>query len=372
MRKTTMAALATAAAACSCVAHAQSSVTIYGILDTGVETARASNGVHSVVMMQTAHVPSRLGFRGVEDLGGGLRAGFVLEMGLGVDSGSILQGGRGFGRSSYVSIGSAAWGDLLFGQQLSVMQNIAFYDPDHFSPYSPALAMQLSNLEQTAQSNMITYQSPVFSGVSARVSYALGENAATAPNPGAPQVVGAGTMKNSREAIVDYRGGGLSGALAYQDGGQHLNTGGDATQRLAALAALYDFGQWELGGVYWTERNALPNGRVPTTKLWTLGAVWKITPAVRLVAQAGRATDNGRVYATGATKANGRNNYLNFGAEYSFSRNTHVYFRVGRVDDENNGFNGRATLASTPLREAAPLPVNGWSRGAMVGFRHRF
>lgn len=360
-------------------AYAQSSVAIYGILDTGVEHASASNGVSNTVLMQTAHVPSRLGFRGTEDLGGGMHAGFVLEMGIGVDTGNILQGGRGFGRESYVSWGTAGAGTLRLGRQYSVMQAVAFYDPDHFSPYSPALAMQLSNLEQTSQDNVIRYVSPEFGGFSASASYAMGEKAKVAPNPGAPQVVGPGTIKSSRGLLLAYgtkrlfeEKPGLLASLAYQDGGQDLAAGGEAKQRMVAASALYDFGAWDLGGVWWQHRNALPNGAKPETTLWTIGATWRVMPALRLVAQVGRADDNGLVYATGAAKAHGKDTYLNFGATYSFSRNVHVYFRVGRVADDNNGFNGRAALASTPLREAAPVPENGSSRGAMAGLRIRF
>lgn len=360
-------------------AFAQSSVSIYGILDTGVEHASASNGVSNTIVMQTAHVPSRLGFRGTEDLGGGMHAGFLLEMGIGVDTGSILQGGRGFGRESYVSFGSASAGTLRLGRQYSVMQSVAFYDPDHFSTYSPALAMQLSNLEQTSQDNVIRYVSPEFGGFSGTLSYAMGEKAAAAPNPGAPQVVGAGTAKSSRGLLLSYGTKGLAeekpgllASLAYQDGGQDLTAGGVAKQRMIAASALYDFGAWELGGVWWQHRGELPNRSTPQTTLWTVGASWRVLPALRLIAQVGRAQDNGLAYTTGAAKARGRDTYMNFGATYSFSRSVHVYFRVGRVADENNGFNGRASLASTSLREAAPVPVNGSSRGAMAGLRIRF
>ncbi|WP_347614526.1 porin, partial [Comamonas thiooxydans] len=87
------------------LAHAQSSVQIYGIVDTAVETMNNVGATKSSLTRMpnlTGSVPSRLGFRGREDLGGGLSASFTLEMGIGPDSGALNQGGRGFGRQSFV------------------------------------------------------------------------------------------------------------------------------------------------------------------------------------------------------------------------------------------------------------------------------
>ncbi|MPS96332.1 porin, partial [Comamonas sp.] len=77
-------------------AHAQSSVQIYGILDTAVETMNhvgASSSTLTRMPNLSGSVPSRLGFRGREDLGGGLSASFTLEMGIAPDSGALNQGG---------------------------------------------------------------------------------------------------------------------------------------------------------------------------------------------------------------------------------------------------------------------------------------
>lgn len=354
-------------------ASAQPTVTVYGILDLAVENARSSSGLEVTSMKQTGHVPSRLGFRGTENLGNGLKAGFELEGGIGVDSGSFLQGGRPFGRSAYVSLGSAGAGDMRLGRQLSLMQAaLAPYDPDHFSPYSPALAMQLSNLEQTTLSNVISYWSPQVGGFSGALAYSLSEDEAAAPSPGAPQVVGAGTSKDVKAALLRYRGKALSGALGFQAGGQELAAGGDADQRMLSLAALYKMGIFEVGGVYWIHRNELSSGVTPTTKVWTLGGKWHVTPSLYLVAQVGRAKDNGKAYATGADKAEGTNTYLNFGGTYSFSKRTAAYVRFGRIADENGGFNGRPAIASVAVRDSAPVVADGSTRAVAIGLRHAF
>src|SRR5438034_827122 len=95
---------------CAATAQAQSSVTIYGLVDTGItytnkvlNTTTSQSGskfsVHPGAMQG-----SRLGFRGVEDLGGGMKALFVLENGFAVDTGTMLQGGLLFGRKSVVGL----------------------------------------------------------------------------------------------------------------------------------------------------------------------------------------------------------------------------------------------------------------------------
>lgn len=112
---TTIKLMALGAAMLAGAAHAQSNVTMYGILDAAVEYyGNADAAGHSVTRMPSlggGMFPSRLGFRGTEDLGDGLKAVFVLENGLAPDSGTLGQGGRLFGRQ-------ATWDWLVAGARL--------------------------------------------------------------------------------------------------------------------------------------------------------------------------------------------------------------------------------------------------------------
>src|SRR5437016_12597124 len=103
-------------------AMAQSHVTVYGVLDSGlVYTTHANAAGDSLVKVPglTGSGPSRLGFRGTEDLGGGLQAVFVLENGLAVDTGTVGQGNRLFGRQAYVGL-KGGYGTLMLGRQVNM------------------------------------------------------------------------------------------------------------------------------------------------------------------------------------------------------------------------------------------------------------
>src|SRR4051812_3304474 len=92
--------------------YAQSSVTLYGVIDTGVEfVSHASAAGNYVVRMPgiSGEYPSRWGIQGKEDLGGGLTAIFTLENGFNVRGGDLGQGGRLFGRQAWVGVQSK-WG----------------------------------------------------------------------------------------------------------------------------------------------------------------------------------------------------------------------------------------------------------------------
>ncbi|MCG1042370.1 porin [Mycetohabitans sp. B8] len=103
----------TLALACTCIGAAapclaQSSVTLYGIVDEGLTYTINQNGGHNFQLQSGATQGSRWGLRAAEDLGGGMRAAFLLENGFGPSTGVLGQNNRLFGRSAYVGIDSHA------------------------------------------------------------------------------------------------------------------------------------------------------------------------------------------------------------------------------------------------------------------------
>lgn len=103
------------------LSHAQGSVTLYGVVDEGVNwtsNVRSASGEGSgqIAMLSNIIQPSRSGLRGVEDLGRGTKAIFVLENGFDPSSGQFGQGGLEFGRRTYAGL-SGGWGAITLGRQ---------------------------------------------------------------------------------------------------------------------------------------------------------------------------------------------------------------------------------------------------------------
>ena len=115
MKKTLMVAALTGVFATA--AHAQSSVTLYGLIDAGITYANNSGG-HSLWKASSGTVNgSRWGLRGAEDLGGGLKAIFTLENGFSIMNGTAKQSSRMFGRQAFVGLASDQYGAVTLGRQ---------------------------------------------------------------------------------------------------------------------------------------------------------------------------------------------------------------------------------------------------------------
>lgn len=171
------AALASLAALliCAPAAHAQSSVTLYGIISTGVGWVSNVGGSSSTQMIAGTMQNNRWGLRGVEDVGGGLSAIFTLENGFDITNGQFQQGGRMFGRQAYVGLSDHSWGTVTLGRQY----DIPFDYLDRFE--APVAALGLAthigdndNLFGSYRSNnSIKYQSPTVNGLRGSVMYAM-------------------------------------------------------------------------------------------------------------------------------------------------------------------------------------------------------
>lgn len=112
-----MSVIASAMLGAPMLASAQSSVTLYGLVDMGVGYTNNVGG-HSVWQMASGFAQgSRWGLKGTEDLGGGYNALFQIENGFNANSGTLGQGGRGFGRQAYVGLGSQRFGTVTLGRQ---------------------------------------------------------------------------------------------------------------------------------------------------------------------------------------------------------------------------------------------------------------
>jgi predicted porin len=166
------------------VAHAQSSVTIYGIIDASVGyNSKVATGVGRATGNRAgvdsgAIKGSRIGFKGSEDLGGGLKALFNLENGFNVDTGAAAQNGTLFGRTATVGL-SGNFGAVLLGRQKDFTDDIAaFTSVDDFGGLiSNAHARDLDRTNGERVNNSIRYNTPNVNGFYGSLIYGFGEQA---------------------------------------------------------------------------------------------------------------------------------------------------------------------------------------------------
>lgn len=160
------------------VAAAQSSVSIYGIVDAGLVHERGGAAGSVTRVSSGVANASRIGFRGTEDLGNGVSAFFVLETGAKIDTGELDVAGSIFNRQALVGLKSSA-GAVTLGRQYTPYYTTVSTVAD---PFGAGLSGSAKNLMPTAgvntrSSNTVMYTSPQLSGVSGELAYSLGERA---------------------------------------------------------------------------------------------------------------------------------------------------------------------------------------------------
>lgn len=154
------------------IASAQTSLAVYGLVDAGIVSERGGPAGNVTKLTSGVQSGTRLGFRGTEDLGGGLAAKFVLETGIAADTGGFNQGGLAFGRQAYVGL-TSNWGAVTLGRQYTP-HYLALVDVD---PFGAGLAGNAANLIPTTlrMNNTIKYTSPAYSGFIGELAYGFGE-----------------------------------------------------------------------------------------------------------------------------------------------------------------------------------------------------
>ncbi|MDR5833225.1 porin [Caballeronia sp. LZ034LL] len=225
MKKTLMVAALTGVFATA--AHAQSSVTLYGLIDAGItytnnNVTTAGGTGHSNFKATSGSVNgSRWGLRGAEDLGGGLKAIFTLENGFNIMNGTNGQGGREFGRQAYVGLSSTQFGAVTLGRQYDSV--VDFVGPlaltgTQYGGTQFAHPFDNDNLDNTFRvNNSIKYTSANYAGFKLGAMYGFSNEA--------------GGFADNRAYSVgaSYNYGPLNVAGAYMQ----LNNVGSATNNIA-------------------------------------------------------------------------------------------------------------------------------------------
>jgi general bacterial porin, GBP family len=392
MKAALAAAIVVAAGSVSSVACAQSSVTLYGTVDTGLDyisNQKSGGSGHNNFALTSGNVSTdRWGLRGNEDLGGGLNAIFDLENGFNIDNGKLSNGGDEFGRQAWVGLSSNTWGTVTLGRQYDALVDFVAPLSATGSGFGGNIAdhpFDNDNLNNDFRmNNAIKFRSVTYSGFSFEGAYAF-SNAA-----------GGFSNNNAYTAGAAYANGPLNLALAYfqanQPGGINTpnNTGGalsstdgnaimtGARQRILGAAGHYSFGPASVGLVFTRTMLDDPhqitqggsystlNGNLLTFNNYEVNARYSVTPMLSI---GGSYTFTDGHFSTATGSASPKWNQFMLQADYALSRRTDVYLEG--VYQHVSGADGIPVLGNASIYNLAASSSNKQAVVA-AGIRHRF
>lgn len=321
-------------------AAAQSSVTLYGIADVGIEHVNKQVGGSSVTrLVSGGETGSRLGFRGVEDLGGGLRALFTLEGGLNIDDGTYAQGGRPFGRSAFVGL-SGGFGQLTLGRHITVGNDYGLL----FEPLGRATRFSSGAVDAA-------YAGRVDNSI--RYQYAAGANRIVALY-GLGEVVGSSRAGRYIGAFGTTKLGNAVLGLGYEEqSGATAALARDEVKR-TMVGLDYNFGPVIANAGYTDRRDNVAAAPRRLSQYW-VGLRGQLAPQW----YAGAA-----YYVSDVKNSDNHGGLLSVLVTYAFSRRTDVYLHVAASRND-----GRSNLGVTGF---GTVPAGESQRGVILGVRHSF
>ncbi|MBU9597990.1 porin [Burkholderia multivorans] len=343
-------------------ARAQSSVTLYGLVDAGVAYVSNVGGKTDWQATNSVMQANRLGFRGVEDLGGGTSAIFVLENGYSTTTGALGQGGKLFGRQAYVGLKDQRWGTLTFGNQYDFMGlTLGMYETStwllgQFSDHP--FANDRANAQRVP--NSVQYMTPVWNGFQFGAQYGFSNlpgdingdgrsySYSASYTAGAWSVAAAYTEVAGSSSLLDVSS--IYGQPTGQTvlGGSYLRTYGIATSYRFEKAFVY--------AMYTQSLYAGERGKGVANAVFRNGQIgmnYSFTPA--FTAGAGYT-----LTTLGSTKFH----QVSATLDYALSKRTDVYAMV--LAEHMQGSDVRASIIGIGT-SSSPNQVVG-----DVGIRHRF
>lgn len=354
-----------AAALLAVAAGAQAQVKLYGHVDMSVGSYKSYDGestfskgvtrVESGVMSSGSFI----GFAGVEDLGGGLKAGFALESFLaadtgeasGVSSGNIntkeyRRSGSFWNRTSHVYL-SGSFGKLALGQYDSVLYTLLtdfsplgdsqVFAPNQVMHYGSALLgstnFGVSLGQGTSWVNAITYETPNVSGFKATVQFAPKENSDTYSE-----------NKNNIGLGVSYAAGPLAVSGIYTRTGDNDNGYFSHNVKTTGLAASYDFGVVKLSGIYTKSKPDYTD--TWNTKFYQVGAAIPVSANGKVSTAYGqRKYDNGGGYTV-------KGKMVSVAYEHTLSKRTSVYVAAGNLKVTQNSVSDSGTNYAVGIKHS--------------------
>jgi predicted porin len=328
---------------------AQSNVTIYGLIEMSVTYARFNQtpsrpASHLYTLSSDA---SRLGFRGLEDLGGGRRAYFKLEHGVSLDAGTQTNATQFWNREAYVGLGDRTFGSIQLGSQYTPeITTSGKVDPFGRFGLGAILGLLQGSPRGWAQAynNAVQYLTPDIYGVQGRLIAAAGEGT---------------TAGRSAAGAIEYARGPLYAAVNYDD--IHVTAasvglpGNLVKTRTYSVGATYDFSVVKIAG--WWQTNRI-NG-LPKANGYMLGATVPVGTGEIRASYSHRSLTN-----ADATQ-------MVLGYHYYLSKRTALFSQVGRTLNSGTAAFGLGP-ARTEEAAAGQLAAGRDITGVQLGMRHLF
>ncbi len=341
------------------VAQAQSSVTLFGLIDAGLTYTSNAGGNHSFTEQSGIQAPDLFGVRGVEDLGGGYSTLFVLDGSFSLNTGA-QNGGGIFGRESYVGI-STPWGTVTLGNQFDYMYDnlslarwgnqipyVSLYQlPD--GPFSK-LGAPLGTFDYTriaggqATNNTVKFTSNNYAGFNVGAMYGLSN------------LAGAGGTDNMSSFGANYAAGPIRLDAAYTFARQDsINDGHDGIRNFG-LGGRYDFGKLALDALYINTHNTFNGAHVDT---YEVGALYSFAPDTYAYLQ--------YIFADGnEVLTDNKSHQIGLTLDYLLSKRTDVYIN-GIYEHASGGSDVFAAISGAP-----GTSTTGNQTVVRVAMRHLF
>lgn len=382
MKKLALSALSFALLGATGAAHAQNSVTLYGVIDTSIAYVHGNGGKanNAWQMLSGNESGSRWGLKGSEDLGAGLKAIFQLESGFDPANGGLGQNKGIFGRQAYVGLQSETYGALTLGRQYDPLTDLVQGLTGDNIAFQYATPGDVDNNDNSARfNNAIKYTSPVLGGFQFVGMYSL---SGVAGKPGTGQTWSAAGAYNN-------------GPFAVAAGYLHLTNGTtrtDWTSPTADAGAMFDgpinagyktassigiahvAGQYTIGpvafGLGYSNAQYYQDGSsaFASTEKYNTGRGWvtyQATPAVQL--------GLGYAFTRASGDTDAKYHQVSASASYALSKRTDVYL-IGAYQHASGEQRVNATTVQSAQASIASSGAAGTNSQEIValGMRHKF
>ncbi|SDH10315.1 Outer membrane protein (porin) [Paraburkholderia steynii] len=388
MKKTILAAAALGSF--SIVAQAQSSVTLYGLLDAGITYANkvaTSTGHDSLVKYGDGVASgSRWGLRGTEDLGGGLKAIFVLESGFSTGDGTSGQGGALFGRQAFVGLTKDGIGSVTFGRQYSFSTDYigANYTMGSQTP-AGNYAYHINDLDQLTSSrinNAVKFSSANFAGLTFGAMYGFSNSTQFA---GTPTTTAGTTTTQGSSSTYSFGANYATGPFGIGAAYTNIRFPNGATPAFSVSIAnvntlgLRDLETFGVGARYaiasglvfanWTHTKFEPlSGESSKLNNYEIGGRWGFTPAL--------SAGLGYTFSKLDDRFEGKWHQINSSVDYALSKRTDVYLLgIYQKASGSNVVAGRNVPVQAEIGSSSSFIGNAGANTQFVtrvGLRHRF